>query len=78
MISNSIDKIKLIDIIDMGDDLSVFCLLFKSDDFTGACIFAPRNKFVIYNTIEDMKKFNKLMKMPPDKKKHFIRSEFLK
>ena len=69
----SIGKINLVDVIDINDDLSVFCLLYKSGDFIGAYIFAPLNKYVLYNTTEDMKRFNNLIKMPPDRKKHFIR-----
>jgi len=36
------------------------------------------NKHVLYNTTEDMKKFNNLIKMSPDRKRDFIRSEFIK
>jgi len=75
----SIDKIKLIEVIDINDDSSVFCLLYNRGDFTGAYFFSPNtNRYVIYNTAEDMQSFNQLMKMPSDKKKQFIRSEFTK
>jgi len=75
----SIDKIKFVDVIDINDELFVFCLLYKSGDFTGAYFWSPKaNRYVIYNTTENMESYNQLMKMLPDKKKHFIRSEFIK
>ena len=62
----------------MGDDSSAFCLPYKSGDFFGACIFAHLNKYVIYSTTEHLKGFNDLIKMSPDKKRNFIRSDSIK
>lgn len=73
------NKVILFDVIDMKKDFHVFCFLYRSDDFTGAYFLSPNaNRYVIYNTDEDMLNFKKLIKMSPEKKRDYIRSDFIK
>ncbi len=73
------NKVKLFDVIDMKKDYYVFCFLYTNGDFTGAYFLSPKAKrYVIYNTAKDMINFKKLMKMSPEKKRDYIRSDFKK
>ena len=73
------ETVQLYDMFEMGSDYSVFCFLYKENDFVGAYFYCPKaNRYLIYNTVEDMDKIAVFDNLDANQKKNWIRENFAK
>ena len=71
------EYVKLYDMFEMENDIPVFCFLYKDKDFVGAYFFCPSaSRYVIYNTANDMEKFDVFTKLETNQKIDWIRKDF--
>ena len=72
-----VSEVELYDVVEMGNGYSVYCFLYKSNQFIGAYFICPSSeRYVIFNTAEDMEDFKVFSNIPEEKKNFWIRDLF--
>ena len=73
------ETVQLYDVIEIGSDYSVFCFLYRNNDLFGAYFVCPEaNRYIIYNTVEDMDQIAVFDSLGANQKKDWVRENFAK
>lgn len=73
------ETVQLYDVFEMGSEYSVFCFLYKDNDLFGAYFYCPEaNRYILYNTVEDMDQIAVFESLDAIQKKNWIRENFAK
>ena len=76
-LGHQVNSVKLLYFVNIGPDHSVFILLYKTNDFAGAYFLCPEaERYVIYDTDDDMKTFKSMHEMNEEDVKNIIRDDF--
>lgn len=76
-LGHKVKSVKLSHVVNIGPDYFVLILLYKTNDFVGAYFISPEaERFVIYDTDDDMTIYKSMLEMNEEDVKTIIRDDF--